>query len=996
MIVGQIGKMKLLFLLLTLGCLTACSGGQAAQNSQATVAALSTENARLTTAVATLAKQPDAKANAVVAVAAVVSNTNGLTTTPSAAPTRSLAPVKEPAPEPGPLPNVLAEIPLAPQGAALVDFLLDATAGHLYVTDNAGHLYILDAANHTLLATLPAGGALTLDDAQHRLYVAPADSYPPEKPAIAVIDTQTLTVTATITGASHLALDAAHHRLFVGNRLSASSDPKQVSSGRGVRILNEDTLAQIAEIPQVGIPVYNPIRNELLIVGYTIYTADPDKAVVKQDLLPEISAQPLTWCNGCKAAFNAYIFPQDNLLAFDIQTISVGKGAGLTLPPRFLKAEDLTPIEKPADIPVIQPGCGSQKNLLRPVNGRIYRSETYDRYVFYNNLLVEDTNGQVQTWREGLEQPFINAQTNQAYANGWALDLNSLNPIGQMPMVCLFHYDAQYGVFYGSRQGALVELAERGGQLPKPTAASPGALPEKAITKIAPSPNFAQDNTLFLLSEASALYRSTDGGQQWTPLRNGLPLNTYATLSLALSPDFAHDHTLFTGGYIGDGWGEGVLRSTNGGDSWQPMWNNLTTLRVYQLTLSPNYATDGALLAYAHYTRLTPMETGVAVQRSTDRGVTWSLALTTTDATKLPPPSELLGVTTTQTMLPLRIAEDKRHLERTTDGGATWSTIDLKLAEGMLLDDIAPSPGYPTDGTLYILGDNEVWRATGNGATIQPWDDRRLRDRTFENKLASIAISPLLSDGHYRLFIGTNAGEFWTLDPAQVQWQAPVAGTEATAKSAAINPVTSTAQMATATPPVATPQAVTATKAMTANLVAMPSPTPSASLTSTPPPALAGEPPAGLFRPAGTFDLQWTKDTRLQQALGWAKTAAASNIDAAVQTFEQGTMIWRSDTKQIYVIYANNTWAVFDDRFKEGQTESDPSIKAPQGRLQPIRGFGKVWREHGNVRNGLGWATAKEQGISAPVQTFAHGFMIRTGGLVYALVETADGKGVWY
>ncbi len=1014
---------RLLWLVLVLCLSAACNSGQSeANNAQATVVALSTENARLVTAVATLAQQPNH--SSVVAAAATpvpvapgaasrnITTTANVTTTGavtnSAASTgtganrsvpNSPVPIKDPSPEPGPLPTILDEISLAPEGAVLLDFYLDQPTNRMYVTDNANHLYVLDAISHTVLATIPAAGTLTMDAAQHRLYVAPADVYFMPKPAITVVDTQLLTITASISDATHLALDTAHNRLFVGSRVSATS----AQTPPNVRVLNADSLATVATIPQAGIPVYNSIRNELLVVGHTIYAVDPDTAQIKQDLLPEITSQPLPWCDGCSFANNAYVFPNDNLVAFDIQPISLGKGAGLLLPPRFFDATSMAAMTKPAEIPTIQPGCGSQKSLLKPVNNRIYRHQSYDRYVFYNNLLIEDLDGNVLALRDGLEQPFINVQTNQAYANGWVIDLDSWLPIGQMPTVCLFMHDAQQGLLYGSRQNDLLVLTERGGQLSAVTSETPAALPEKSISQVVFSPDYANDKTIFLISEKSRLYRSVDGGQTWSMLRGAVPMNSFATLNLAISPDFAQDHTLFTGGYLGESWGEGVLRSTDRGDTWQPMWNDLSFLRVYRVALSPTYATDGALLAYAHYARLAMMENGVAVQRSTDRGVSWTVALTTTDEASAPLPSAVLGTPAAPT-IPLRIAADNRQIERTIDNGQTWQVVNLSLPEDALLVQVLPSPGYPDDGTLYILGDSEVWRVTDNGATFQAWGDSRLKGRDTEHKLSAIAVSPKTSDGAYQLVIGTNAGEFWTLNPATLQWQAPIQGASVTPATPVVAAVTPTVQAGTNLTPTAviptvtaiTPtQTISATKPITAALVPMASPTPGGP-TPTPPAPLAGEPSAGLYRPEGAFASQWEKDTRLQQGLGWAKTAASGTTATAIQTFDHGTMIWRSDTQQIYAIYADRTWTVFTDTFKEGDAENDPNLRVPQGKLQPMRGFGKIWRENPAVREKLGWATAKEQGISSPLQNFEHGFMLRAGGLVYGLVEQTDGKRVWY
>jgi hypothetical protein len=133
----------------------------------------------------------------------------------------------------------------------------------------------------------------------------------------------------------------------------------------------------------------------------------------------------------------------------------------------------------------------------------------------------------------------------------------------------------------------------------------------------------------------------------------------------------------------------------------------------------------------------------------------------------------------------------------------------------------------------------------------------------------------------------------------------------------------------------------------------------------------------------------------LQQALGWAQSAQPASTAAAMQHFEQGTMIWLGDTQQIVVLYNDNSWQIFADTFQEGQPEYDPGLKAPGGKFQPIRGFGKVWRDQPQVRARLGWASAKEQAIDAQVQRFDHGLLLRNGGLIYALIEEPSGRLVW-
>ena len=90
------------------------------------------------------------------------------------------------------------------------------------------------------------------------------------------------------------------------------------------------------------------------------------------------------------------------------------------------------------------------------------------------------------------------------------------------------------------------------------------------------------------------------------------------------------------------------------------------------------------------------------------------------------------------------------------------------------------------------------------------------------------------------------------------------------------------------------------------------------------------------------------------------------SIYVAEQRFEDGWMFWLQPNGQIWVLTedADNRkiWGVYDDTFVDGEAESDPLIIPPESRLQPIRGFGKLWRENPEVRQALGWALEREMG----------------------------------
>jgi photosystem II stability/assembly factor-like uncharacterized protein len=131
-------------------------------------------------------------------------------------------------------------------------------------------------------------------------------------------------------------------------------------------------------------------------------------------------------------------------------------------------------------------------------------------------------------------------------------------------------------------------------------------LTDLAITRLAASPDFEHDGTLYALSQRG-VFRSTDRGATWTPLGDrDAPLRKDLTVSfnsMAVSPNFANDNTVLVGH------SSGLWRSTDRGETWT---NIDGAPAANRLAIAPN----GSIVLAIDYD---------GVHRSDDGGLTWRL-----------------------------------------------------------------------------------------------------------------------------------------------------------------------------------------------------------------------------------------------------------------------------------------------------------------------------------------------------------------------------------
>ena len=654
-----------------------------------------------------------------------------------------------------------------PLGIELLDLTIDHDAGRLYVSDNVDRVHVLDAADYREIATLPGQGKLTPDAANHRLYVA--EDYGPE---VTVLDTEALAVVGTIPEGGYVAVDSKGKRVFVGHEIYYGGprldDP-------GVRVFDADTLQQIATLAQPGIPTYNPVANEVYVLNYTAYAFDGQTFAPLGELTPDIGAQEWKWCNGCDKVTAIHVHPDRQVIVVELTTLSAGKGAGLYPPPRFFDAATRAPLETSALI--VQHTCWNIPVLSGPIDGHIYETVEYSRYMVYDNLIIRDATGQMQTCLDGITAGLLNPVTRQAYVPRWSeilvLDLNTLTPLGHIPYYCFHTLDPTHDRLYAMSRAVLTVLTNRGAA-PTPPSSAEAVTQLPSIDSIVLSPNFAADHTIFVTG-GGGIFRSSDGGASWQQVHGGLPLGRYyeyyaPSINLALSPDFATDRTMFAGIFVGDSMGYGVYRSTDGGDTWQPTWSGLNHLRVHKITVSPDFATDHTVVAHCRYQNLVEWTGGQSLFRSTDGGQTWKMIAsgTASDGSDLPPIEEILPAL--DKPVRFRSGGYGQTIERTSDGGDTWQTV-FTLQPGEYPLGIITSPAFEQDRSVYVLFYTALLRSTDGGQTWQSFQDPALaREEDSVTWFTALALAP--ADGGHTLFLGRNDGRFIVRQSEALAWQA--------------------------------------------------------------------------------------------------------------------------------------------------------------------------------------------------------------------------------
>jgi photosystem II stability/assembly factor-like uncharacterized protein len=367
-----------------------------------------------------------------------------------------------------------------------------------------------------------------------------------------------------------------------------------------------------------------------------------------------------------------------------------------------------------------------------------------------------------EPWGDGITSPFIEAvgispnfakdRTMMAGSRDGVLfkstdggqNWSCLGWIGEHSPVIALAFSPNYAedgnVFAGTFSDGIYRSTDRGATW----ASSNFGLLEICTMAIGVSPDYALDETIWLAT-ASGLYRSRNGGRSWREVVV-MKGDSFAVQALAVARGGSPAPVIFIGTEE-----KGMLRSTDGGVTWQETNQGFSDLCINAIATSPRFAEDHMALAATSDGLFTSVDSGdnwKPVESGPESGLAVAIGAT-------------LGGS-----LALLAGQAYGGIARSEDDGSTWETATGLIAESLL--GMAVSPNFGADHTIFTWGIDEGVRRSADGGVTWEQADSGLDPV----ETTSVMFSP--SYGQDKLLFATTSNGVYRTDNGGDLWETSV------------------------------------------------------------------------------------------------------------------------------------------------------------------------------------------------------------------------------
>ncbi len=212
------------------------------------------------------------------------------------------------------------------------------------------------------------------------------------------------------------------------------------------------------------------------------------------------------------------------------------------------------------------------------------------------------------------------------------------------------------------------------------------------------------------------IFKTTDGGTTWTQITSGLPSTNYQRIAFAQNPDTANtvyaviQSTDNSSG--GDAGLKGIYKSTDAGSTWSALTKPSNISSTGSLSYLGDQGWYGNVIAVDPNNTANIYVGGVDMMKSTDWGNSWS-QLTYWDASYGTPVihADHHAITFVPGSSGVVYAGDDGGIQKSTDGGASWTSLN----NGLAITQFYGGAVYPS-GTTYYGGAQDNGHLLYNGS----------------------------------------------------------------------------------------------------------------------------------------------------------------------------------------------------------------------------------------------------------------------------------------